>query len=219
MAAFGGVGAFDLPCEIVIHIFSFLSDRDKIRASAVCSRWRECFFSPQLWTDQKLQVRGEVYRGATCAQQTPKLEFLMSKFGSFVRELHLDFSPSAERPMELTDDKFELEMFGSCGLMQSFADPWEVAMHCYLDQVLCVLRSLLNNRTPRTRRMVREVTNSPRITVMELQAFVTSWGHQVSKGPFGATSATTDSLEGCPEESLFCPEDTEANAWSSPKVT
>ena len=31
------------------------------------------------------------------------------------------------------------------------------------------------------RRMVREATKSPRITVKELQAFVASWGHQVSK--------------------------------------
>ena len=31
------------------------------------------------------------------------------------------------------------------------------------------------------RRMVREATKSPRITVKELQALVASWGHQVSK--------------------------------------
>ena len=31
------------------------------------------------------------------------------------------------------------------------------------------------------RRIVREATKSPRITVKELQAFVASWGHQVSK--------------------------------------
>uniref|UniRef100_A0AAZ3S797 Transposase Tc1-like domain-containing protein n=1 Tax=Oncorhynchus tshawytscha TaxID=74940 RepID=A0AAZ3S797_ONCTS len=31
------------------------------------------------------------------------------------------------------------------------------------------------------RRMVREATKSPRTTVKELQAFVASWGHQVSK--------------------------------------
>ena len=31
------------------------------------------------------------------------------------------------------------------------------------------------------RRMVREVTKFPRITVKELQALVASWGHQASK--------------------------------------
>ena len=51
------------------------------------------------------------------------------------------------------------------------------------------------------RRMVREATKSPRITVKELQALVASWGHHVSK----STITTTAPFEGLPEESFFCP--------------
>jgi uncharacterized protein YneF (UPF0154 family) len=57
------------------------------------------------------------------------------------------------------------------------------------------------------KRMVREATKSPRITVKELQAFVASWGHQVSRSTirrhlhnqrlFGRVA------RGVPEESPF----------------
>ncbi|XP_016129598.1 F-box only protein 33 [Sinocyclocheilus grahami] len=93
MALCSSVGALALPSELIVHIFSFLSDRDKLRASAVCSRWRECLFYPALWTELKLRVGGGTNGGGSGPEQTPRLEFLMRKFGSFVRELQLEFAP------------------------------------------------------------------------------------------------------------------------------
>ncbi|KAI1897803.1 hypothetical protein AGOR_G00087030 [Albula goreensis] len=139
MALCGGVGALALPSELIVHIFSFLSDRDKLRASAVCSRWRECLFYPALWTDHKLRLVGTVNGGGSGPGETPKLEFLMRKFGSFVRELEVEFSPVEGFPSSML------------GVESDGHDPQvpaclKDAMDCYLDQVLCVLRSLRNNR-------------------------------------------------------------------------
>uniref|UniRef100_A0A667ZVW4 F-box protein 33 n=1 Tax=Myripristis murdjan TaxID=586833 RepID=A0A667ZVW4_9TELE len=124
MALCGGVGAMALPSELIVHIFSFLSDRDKLRASAVCSRWRECLFYPALWTELKLRIGGGCNGGGSGSEETPRLEFLMRKFGSFVRELQLELAPSDPQ----------------------FSERWKDAMATYLDQVLCVLSSIRNNR-------------------------------------------------------------------------
>lgn len=140
MALCSSVGALALPSELIVHIFSFLSNRDKLRASAVCSRWRECLFYPVLWTELKLRVGGGTNGGGSGSEQTPRLEFLMRKFGSFVRELRLEFAPvdgylSGTEPVE-SDPQF--------------AERWKDAMVTYLDQVLCVLGGLRNNRNLQT---------------------------------------------------------------------
>uniref|UniRef100_A0A674NEM3 F-box protein 33 n=1 Tax=Takifugu rubripes TaxID=31033 RepID=A0A674NEM3_TAKRU len=125
MALSGGLGAMALPSELIVHIFSFLSDRDKLRASAVCSRWRECLFYPALWTELKLRIGAGRNDGNSSSDETPKLEFLMRKFGSFVRELQLELAPV---------DGYIL------------SERWRDAMAAYLDQVLCVLAGIRNNR-------------------------------------------------------------------------
>ncbi|MGH0174962.1 UNVERIFIED_CONTAM: hypothetical protein FKN15_069373 [Acipenser sinensis] len=123
MALYGGVGASALPSELIVHIFSFLSARDKLRASAVCSRWRECLFYPALWPELKLRLGRGTGGAGTSSDEIPKLEFLMRKFGSFVRELQLEFAPVEGYPVR-----------------------WRESLNNYLEQVLCVLRSLKNNR-------------------------------------------------------------------------
>lgn len=123
MALYGGVGASALPSELIVHIFSFLSARDKLRASAVCSRWRECLFYPALWPELKLRLGRSTGGAGSSSDETPKLEFLMRKFGSFVRELQLEFAPVEGYPVR-----------------------WRDSLNNYLEQVLCVLRSLKNNR-------------------------------------------------------------------------
>ncbi|XP_029114426.1 F-box only protein 33 [Scleropages formosus] len=147
MALCGGVGAAALPSELIVHIFSFLSARDKLRASAVCSRWRECLFYPALWTELKLRVGG----GSAC-DETPKLEFLMRKFGSFVRELQLELAP--------VDGFLPLHGHGEAAgteASQSGAggssERWKDAMKTYLEQALCVLRGLRHNRNLRKLRL------------------------------------------------------------------
>lgn len=137
MALCSSVGALALPSELIVHIFSFLSDRDKLRASAVCSRWRECLFYPALWTELKLRVGGGTNGGGSGSEQTPRLEFLMRKFGSFVRELQLEFAPV---------DGYLSPLQHGMEAVESDPQFAKDAMVTYLDQVLCVLGNLRYNR-------------------------------------------------------------------------
>ncbi|XP_029531625.1 F-box only protein 33 [Oncorhynchus nerka] len=143
MALCGGVGAMALPSELIVHIFSFLSDRDKLRASSVCSRWRECLFYPSLWMELKLRVGGGSNGGGYGSEQTPRLDFLMRKFGSFVRELQLEFAPVEGylRPLNGVEGRME-----SVESDPQFPGRWKEAIITYLDQVLCVLGCIRNNR-------------------------------------------------------------------------
>uniref|UniRef100_A0A1A7XZ74 F-box protein 33 n=2 Tax=Nothobranchiidae TaxID=405002 RepID=A0A1A7XZ74_9TELE len=145
MALCGGVGAMALPSELIVHIFSFLSDRDKLRASAVCSRWRECLFYPALWTELKLRIGGG---GCNGSEETSKLEFLMRKFGSFVRELQLELAPVEGNLSPLNNDPSSARMEQPLGPdgEQQLSERWRDAMATYLDQVLCVFTSIRNNR-------------------------------------------------------------------------
>ncbi|XP_010876978.1 F-box only protein 33 [Esox lucius] len=143
MALCGGVGAMALPSELIVHIFSFLSDRDKLRASSVCSRWRECLFYPSLWTELKLRVGGGSNGGGSGTEHTPRLEFLMRKFGSFVRELQLEFAPLEGYLGPLNGVESRMEPVEND---HRFPDRWKEAIMTYLDQVLCVLGCIRNNR-------------------------------------------------------------------------
>jgi len=136
MALCGGVGAMALPSELIVHIFSFLSDRDKLRASAVCSRWRECLFYPALWTQLTLRLGG-----GSGSEESPKLEFLLRKFGSFVSELQLELAPVAGYQLDQDhQDQAAPERDSHC------SQRWKDATATYLDQVLFVLTSTRNNR-------------------------------------------------------------------------
>ncbi|XP_027856046.1 F-box only protein 33 [Xiphophorus couchianus] len=142
MALCGGVGALALPSELIVHIFSFLSDRDKLRASAVCSRWRECLFYPALWTELKLRIGGGGCNGSG-SDEAAKLEFLMRKFGSFVRELQLELVEGNLSP--LSNDPSAARMEQPPGGQEAH-QRWRDAMATYLDQVLCVFTGIRNNR-------------------------------------------------------------------------
>ncbi|XP_068194940.1 F-box only protein 33 [Antennarius striatus] len=148
MALCGGVGAMALPSELIVHIFSFLSDRDKLRASTVCSRWRECLFYPALWTELKLRIGGDLKGGGSSSDDTPKLEFLMRKFGSFVRELRLELAPVEGYLSPLSSDPSSSRMDLPPGPDNDpqLSERWKDAMATYLDQVLCVFTSIRNNR-------------------------------------------------------------------------
>lgn len=143
MALCGGVGAMALPSELIVHIFSFLSDRDKLRASAVCSRWRECLFYPALWTELKLRIGG-----GSGSEETPRLEFLMRKFGSFVRELQLELAPVEGylSPLNSDPSSSRMEQLPGTDNDPQLPERWRDAMATYLDQVLCVFTHIRNNR-------------------------------------------------------------------------
>ncbi|KAF7704009.1 F-box only protein 33 [Silurus meridionalis] len=137
MALRGSVGASALPSELIVHIFSFLSERDKLRASAVCTRWRECVFYPALWSDFKLRFYTGIRTGpghgsesgSGPEEDTPRLEFLIRRFGSVVRELQLEFGP-----------------LDACGREPQSHERWRTATLTYLQHVLCVFSNLRNNR-------------------------------------------------------------------------
>lgn len=136
-----------LPSELIVHIFSFLSDRDKLRASAVCSRWRECLFYPALWTELRLRIGGGGCNGSG-SEDSPRLEFLMRKFGSFVRELQLELAPveSSLSPLNSDPSATRMEQPPGADNDPQLSERWRDAMATYLDQVLCVLSSIRNNR-------------------------------------------------------------------------
>ncbi|XP_061551991.1 F-box only protein 33 isoform X1 [Phycodurus eques] len=144
MALYGGVGAMALPSELIVHIFSFLSDRDKLRASAVCSRWRECLFYPALWTELKLRIGG----GSSSSEETSRLEFLMRKFGAFVRELQLELAPAEVSPSSLNNEppSTRVDLPPGPDNDPQPSERWRDAMATYLDQALCVFTNIRNNR-------------------------------------------------------------------------
>ncbi|XP_037096847.1 F-box only protein 33 [Syngnathus acus] len=146
MALCGGVGAMALPSELIVHIFSFLSDRDKLRASAVCSRWRECLFYPALWSELKLRICGG--NGAS-SEEYSRLEFLMRRFGAFVRELQLELAPGEVGSRALNNEppstRVDLPPAGPDNEPQP-SERWGDAMATYVDQALCVLSNIRNNR-------------------------------------------------------------------------
>lgn len=133
-----------LPGELIVHIFSFLSDRDKLRASSVCSRWRECLFYPALWTELKLRIGGS----GSSSDESSKLEFLMRKFGSFVRELQLELAPveGCLGPLNSDPSSTRMEPFRGADSSPQLSERWKDAIVTYLDQVLCVFASIRNNR-------------------------------------------------------------------------
>ncbi|TTY87649.1 F-box only protein 33 [Bagarius yarrelli] len=135
MALRGSVGASALPSELIVHIFSFLSERDKLRASAVCTRWRECLFYPALWSELKVRfgtgigTASGTRQGSGPEEDTARLEFLMRRFGSFVRDLRLEFGP-----------------LDACGGEPQSHERWRTATLTYLQHALCVFSNLRNNR-------------------------------------------------------------------------
>ncbi|XP_008400145.1 F-box only protein 33 [Poecilia reticulata] len=143
MALCGGVGAMALPSELIVHIFSFLSHRDKLRASAVCSRWRECLFYPSLWTELKLRIGGD---GCNGSDKTAKVDFLMRKFGSFVPELELELAPVEGNLSPLSNDPTAARMEQPPGGQEAHQRRRDAMATYYLDQVLCVFTGIRNNR-------------------------------------------------------------------------
>ena len=142
-----------LPSELIVHIFSFLSDRDKLRASAVCSRWRECLFYPALWTELKLRIGGGSggsggSGSGSGSEDTSRLEFLMRKFGSFVRELQLELAPVEGylSPLNNEPSANRTDQPPGPDTDPQLSERWRDAMATYLDQVLCVVSSIRNNR-------------------------------------------------------------------------
>lgn len=72
----------DMPHELRIHIFSFLSPKEIIRVSAVSKQWHDMCFDGQLWTSLDCQT---YYQQIT----SDALIKIMLKAGAFVKNLNL----------------------------------------------------------------------------------------------------------------------------------
>ncbi|KAK5206741.1 hypothetical protein LTR99_005522 [Exophiala xenobiotica] len=72
----------DLPHEIRIHVFSFLSPKEVIRLSAVSKEWHDMCFDGQLWTSLDCQT---YYQQIT----SDALIKIMLNAGAFVKNLNL----------------------------------------------------------------------------------------------------------------------------------
>ncbi|XP_063102991.1 F-box only protein 33 isoform X2 [Cavia porcellus] len=141
-------GAASLPSELIVHIFSFLSEPDRLRASASCSHWRECLFYPALWPQLRICLR------VSPAEQ-PRLEFLMRKCGWFVRELRVEFAAEnylsgGGSPSDGSSADADTDGDAGTGGEEVEALPlsprWLEVLRTYLELVLCVLVSIRNNR-------------------------------------------------------------------------
>ncbi|KAJ1104366.1 hypothetical protein NDU88_001778 [Pleurodeles waltl] len=129
----GEVGAASLPSELIVHIFSFLSAPDRLRASAACSRWRDCLFYPALWPELQLSLR-------VSPAERPRLEYLMRKCGWFVRELRVEIA-AENYPNATSTGGGDL-----AGPDPQHSSRWMDVLRTYLELVLCVLSSISNNR-------------------------------------------------------------------------
>lgn len=89
-----------------------------------------------------MRIGGGLNGGGSGSDETPRLEFLTRKFGSFVRELQLEFAPVEGYLSPLHEGRMEAPSDSE----PQFTERWKDAMATYLDQVLCVLSSIRTNR-------------------------------------------------------------------------
>jgi F-box protein 33 len=55
-----GVGLWsDLPSVILVEVFSYLSQEDKIRASSTCENWRFALYHPSFWQSIHFKAKTE----------------------------------------------------------------------------------------------------------------------------------------------------------------
>ncbi|XP_002732934.1 F-box only protein 33-like [Saccoglossus kowalevskii] len=72
-----------LPSVVIVEIFSFLSHKDRIHASSICSRWRQCIFHPSLWKKLEFNLENDYEYG--------RANFLSSRCGNFVGDFTLEW--------------------------------------------------------------------------------------------------------------------------------
>ncbi|XP_077988918.1 F-box only protein 33-like [Glandiceps talaboti] len=77
-----------LPSVIIVEILTTLPPKDRINASATCSRWRQCLFHPSMWRKLQLSVTNE--------RECDKANFLSTRCGNFARNFSLEWSDDSE---------------------------------------------------------------------------------------------------------------------------
>ena len=85
----------NLPEILLEDVFQLLSNKDRFRASRVCKRWNDVFYSPRLWHNvsihQNMFLHTKMHPLHGCIKEISKYQVqnCLHKIGSFIRTLEL----------------------------------------------------------------------------------------------------------------------------------
>ncbi|XP_041373352.1 F-box only protein 33-like [Gigantopelta aegis] len=131
----------EVPSVLIVEILSYLSLKDRIKASSVCKRWRSCLFHPSLW-------KRIVFKLDSCDREGAK--FLAGKCGRFISHAVVKFNShnisevrECGRLLEIFSKNKNLQYFSlqplSCHLECSEADSVHVTDK-YLDLIEALIK-------------------------------------------------------------------------------
>ncbi|XP_054159015.1 F-box only protein 33-like [Oppia nitens] len=93
-----------LPSVIILNILSYLSPKDRLRASSTCKTWRQCLLAPSQWPYKRLTVdlyrisgqslRRNRYHNKSCDDSIALKSFLY-KCCRFLTDLTITFDPNS----------------------------------------------------------------------------------------------------------------------------
>lgn len=99
-----------LPSVLIVDILSYLSHEDRLKASSLNKRWRNCLFHPSLWSKIKFQLG---------FSKRHRSRFLADRCGRFVREAVIKFN--AHNCLEVREGMRIITILGSNKNLQHFA--------------------------------------------------------------------------------------------------
>ncbi|GAB6018963.1 hypothetical protein CHUAL_000604 [Chamberlinius hualienensis] len=91
-----------LPSVVVVEILTYLSRKDRLLSSSVCTSWRKCLFCACHWRDFVLRITID---GTT--ENRLRTKCLVEKIGKFVREVVIYFDSSVPTNVNLTAQVLE----------------------------------------------------------------------------------------------------------------
>lgn len=101
----------NLPSIIIVEIFSFLSLKDRLRASSVCKAWRNNLFHPKLWRKVVFQLNS--CDNKTVNHNNDGARFLAKHCGRFVREVVIEVNSSNPKDVQLCKDILKVLTFNN----------------------------------------------------------------------------------------------------------
>ncbi|KAL3866408.1 hypothetical protein ACJMK2_043709 [Sinanodonta woodiana] len=135
-----------MPSVPIVEIFSYLSQKDRLRASSSCKRWRSCLFHPSLWSGVVLNLS---------YSKRQRTRFLVERCGRFLREVVVCFN--SNNPTEVRECLRILEVLSenkviaslclqpaSCHLEWTSEPPFYVTdryLNC-IEKIICNSRKL-----------------------------------------------------------------------------
>lgn len=92
----------NLPSIIIVEIFSYLSLKDRLRASSVCKTWRNNLFHPKLWHKVVFQLNSCDNKAVN--RNNDGARFLAKQCGSFVKEVVIEVNSTNPKDVQLCKD-------------------------------------------------------------------------------------------------------------------